>query len=66
LTSGLAVDDFGTVSMDWVLASGNPADPGSNYIMVNNVSVVPEPSTYALLAVSGVALVAFMRRRRAS
>lgn len=66
LTSGLAVNNFGTVSMDWALASGNPADPGSNYIIVNNVSVVPEPSTYALLAVSGIALMAFGRRRRAS
>lgn len=66
LTSGLAVDDFGTVSMDWILASGDPVDPGSNYIIVNNVSVVPEPSTYALLAASGLALVAFASRRRVS
>jgi len=66
LTSGLAVDDFGTVSMDWILASGDPVDPGSNYIIVNNVSVVPEPSTYALLVAAGLALVAFASRRRAS
>jgi hypothetical protein len=64
LTAGLGVDDFGTVSMDWALASGDPADPGSNYIIVNDVSVVPEPSTYALLALSVFALMAAGYRRR--
>jgi hypothetical protein len=64
LTAGLGVDDFGTVSMDWTLASGDPADPGSNYIIVNDVSVVPEPSTYALLALSVFALIAAGYRRR--
>ena len=59
--------DFGTVGIDWELTSGDPNAPGSNYIVVNDVSVttVPEPSTVALLASSGfaVAVAAFRRRR---
>lgn len=66
LTTGLGADDFGTVSMDWVLASGDPADPGSNYIIVNDVSVVPEPSTYALFGFGAVALIFVAYRRRLS
>jgi len=64
LASGTTAADFGTVSIDWDLASGNPSEPGSNYIIVNEVSVVPEPRTYALLALSVVALYATVSRRR--
>jgi len=63
LSTGTTVDDFGTVGIDWDLASGNPEEPGSNYIVVNEVSVVPEPSTYVLLVLAGVGAAYFARRR---
>jgi hypothetical protein len=64
LSTGATAEDFGTIGIDWLLTSGDPVDPGSNYIIVNDVSVVPEPSTYALLALALVGLVAFAARRR--
>ena len=63
LATGTTAADFGTVSIDWVLSSGNPAEPGSNYIIVNDVSVVPEPSTCALLLLAGAIAGATLRRR---
>jgi hypothetical protein len=66
LSSGLTAEDIGVLSIDWDLASGDPAAPGSNYILVNDVSVVPEPSTYALLSLTALGLaVLALRRRRA-
>jgi hypothetical protein len=65
LSDGLTAQDFGTISIDWDLTSNDPEDPGSNYIIVNNVSVVPEPSTYALLVLAGLAAAFWSRRRRA-
>ena len=64
LSTGTTAEDFGTVGIDWALTSGDPVDPGSNYIIVNGVSVVPEPSTYALFALAVVFLAAFASRRR--
>ncbi len=66
LSSGLTAEDIGVLSIDWDLASGDPAAPGSNYILVNDVSVVPEPSTYALLSLAALGLATLaLRRRRA-
>lgn len=64
LSTGLSANDFGTIGLDWELTSTNAADPGSNYIIVNDIQVVPEPSTYALLALSGIAGVLLVLRRR--
>jgi hypothetical protein len=64
LATGFSAEDFGTVSIDWVLTSNDPAEPGSNYIIVNDVSVVPEPSTYALLVIAALGAVYWARRRR--
>jgi hypothetical protein len=63
ISEGLTAQDFGTVGIDWNLTSGDPANPGSNYIIVNEVTVVPEPSTWALLAATA-ALTAIVRLRR--
>lgn len=63
LSTGLTVEDFGAVRLDWDLASGNPATPGSNYIIANEISVVPEPSTVALVALSGLILAVVARKR---
>ena len=65
LATGTSSDDFGTISLDWALASGNNLDPGSNYIAVNDFQVIPEPSTYALLAAAAGLLLFAARRRRA-
>jgi hypothetical protein len=64
LSTGTTAEDFGTVAVDWDLTSGDPADPGSNYIIVNDVSVVPEPSTYVLLGLSAVLFAVLVSRRR--
>lgn len=66
LSGGLTSDDFATVGLDWLLASGVNTDPGSNYIIVNDVQVVPEPSTYALLVLAALTgAIVVSRRRRA-
>jgi len=66
---GYAPGDFSSFSIDWELASGNAFQPGSNFMVLNQVNVtstvVPEPGTWAagaaLLALTALAL----RRRRA-
>ena len=63
ISDGLSATDLGTIGIDWDLTSGNPADPGSNYIIVNDVSVVPEPSTYALVGLAALGLAVLALRR---
>ena len=53
----------GTMSIDSVQFYSNAQGGGEN-IGFNNLSVVPEPSTYALLALSAVALSGYAVRRR--
>lgn len=66
LSSGTTAADFSTISLDWSLASGNNLEPGSNYLIANQFTVVPEPSTYSLLAVAVLVVSAMaLRRRRA-
>jgi hypothetical protein len=64
LAEDTSATDFGTFALIWDLASGDSEDPGSNYIIVNEVSVVPEPSTYALLALAALGMAYWARRRR--
>jgi len=65
LSSGYSAAQFGLVSLDWELTSGDPQDPGSNYIIVNDfivsstVEVIPEAGTWAF----GLMLVALLGYR---
>lgn len=65
---GNSWSNYNTVSIDWDLVSGDTNNPGYNNINVNTVEVVtttvPEPSTYALLLVSGAAALWAARRRK--
>lgn len=64
LSSGLSAQDIGVLSVDWNLTDSDPNNPGSNYMVINDVSVVPEPSTFALMGLAGAVLVAAAIRRR--
>jgi hypothetical protein len=63
LASGTTASEFATIGVNWDLASGNNLEPGSNYILANQFTVVPEPSTWALLVTAGIALGALTLRR---
>ena len=64
LSTGTTAAEFATISLDWELTSGNNLEPGSNYIIANQFTVVPEPSTWALLVTAGFTLAAVALRRR--
>ncbi len=59
ISSALAADNFQIYASS--LQSGDQAQPYFNNF---SVTVVPEPSTYALLALSGIAFGGYMIRRR--
>ena len=68
LSGGLTTSDFGRVSLDWELSSGNASNPGANYMIMTAASIisqaVPEPGTWAvgIILLSGVGA-AIARRR---
>lgn len=67
ISDGLLSSDFEVAAIAWDLESGDSEQPGANYMIVNTVSVVPEPSTVALLAAaSGALALGVWRRRRSS
>jgi len=72
LSSGLDMSDFGRVSLDWELSSGNASNPGANYMIMNAASIisqaVPEPGTWAvgIILLSGVGAAIARRRLSAS
>jgi hypothetical protein len=65
LANGATVYDIGALRLDWILASG-ASNPGDLGIVVNEftVSTIPEPSTVALLAMTGLGAAFLLRRRR--
>ena len=66
LATGTTALDFATLGLNWDLASTNNLEPGSNYIIANQFTVVPEPKTWALLAMGALLMSAFAFRCRAT
>jgi hypothetical protein len=65
LATGTTALDFATLGLNWDLTSTNNLEPGSNYIIANQFTVVPEPKTWALLGMGLLLTVVLAVRRRA-
>lgn len=73
LNNGLTASDFGNLQVGWTLDSGNPSDPGTLGLVVNEFTIqstgdpIPEPGTWAMAAllVSGAAATIYRRRKAA-
>ena len=69
LSTGMTALDLATIGIDWELASGNPAEPGSNYLIANQFQVttsgtpIPEPGTWASAGLLLLAAGYTLRRR---
>ena len=66
LAIGTTALDFATLGLNWDLASTNNLEPGSNYIIANQFTVVPEPRIWSLLALAAAVLAILKRPRRLS
>lgn len=75
INTGYGKDDLENLAVVWDLSNTTQDDPsfpeaynnaGSNYIALNTLSAqaIPEPSTYALLALGAAGMVAFRRFRK--
>lgn len=71
LATGASALDFVTIGIDWELSSGDPSDPGSNFLVVNQMfvettgQVIPEPGTWAVGILLLAGLTGQILRRRA-
>ncbi len=73
LNNGLTASDFGSLQVGWDLASGDPNQPGTLGLVVNELTIqstgdpIPEPGTWAMAAflVSGAAATIYRRRKAA-
>jgi len=63
LTQSGSVEAAGIGSVKYYISGAGGGDPGN--LFVNNLEVVPEPSTYALLTLGALALGGYAARRRA-
>jgi hypothetical protein len=69
ITRSGGVSSFSTGTYDGIARSfklyvGGTDPGGENYLFVNNLETIPEPSTYALLALSALCLAGYAARRR--
>jgi hypothetical protein len=70
LATGTTALDFATIGVDWELASGNAAEPGSNYLIANQFqvttsgTVIPEPGTWAAALFLSLSAAYVVRRRK--
>jgi hypothetical protein len=72
LATGTTALDFATIGVDWELASGNAAEPGSNYLIANQFqvttsgTVIPEPGTWAAALLLSLSAAYVVRRRKSA